>query len=71
MLADEDEQVLPRDPEAWAAEVQTRYASLVRDWGTGKVTLHSLMKNWHLAGRLVRPGGNNVGQQQKLGFTKA
>jgi DNA-binding transcriptional ArsR family regulator len=71
MLADEDEKVVPRDPEVWAAEVQSRYASLVRDWGTGKVTLHSLVKNWHLAGRLVRPGSNTVGQQQKLGFTKA
>ena len=64
------EPVVPYDPEAWAAEVRTRYAALVREWGTGKVTLHSLVKNWHLAGRLVRPVSNTVGQQPKLGYTK-
>ena len=67
MLADDT--TVSRLPVTWAAEVRARYEALVREWGAGKATLRALVSNWHLAGRLVRPVSNTVGQPTQT-YTK-
>lgn len=51
-LAAEHETISPT-PEAWAQEVRDRYEALAKDWGVGKATIHSLHKNWAVAGKLA------------------
>lgn len=50
-------------PERWTEEVRARHAALVKAWGQERVTLHSFVTNWHLAGKLVRGDQDNGGEQ--------
>lgn len=52
-------------PERWTEEVKARHKALVKEWGISRVTLHSFITNWNLAGRLVRGSGNNVEREDR------
>lgn len=54
-------------PEEYRSQVRVRHEALAREWGVGKATVHSLLKNWHLAGKLARGEGvvaQRVGRQR-------
>ena len=52
-------------PERWAEEVKARHRALVKEWGASRVTLHSFVTNWNLAGRLVRPRPENTEKRER------
>jgi len=54
----------------WPDAIRQRHLALADEWGIGKVTMNALATNLGLAGKMLKPGGDERFDQDELDFLR-